>query len=454
MKGATGSALQWALVLLRTPGERYTLRRMSLPDGVQDVLAIAAGVAPATLAAAAEAFGEPEGRVLQASRFYVREVMFSPDADAYRVLGVAPHASAQQIRANYKLLQHWLHPDRADARDDAVFAARVNTAWNQLRNANRRNAYDASREAGDALEMQPEKRTHGVPAWIPDPEAQSDRWRRRMLPLLLLLACVVLAVLVLRDLSKRPETADQPVESTADAQGAFTLAVPKRSTTTTAAPAIGIASDAKKAVLATKAGIEVRQPPILPPEIPAEPEAQAFNLPDGGSLASVATGQALEVGARGVPQPGDAPDSRVVAPIGDPMRRAAGALAVRSAAAKDAETPGSSAWTVVPQASRRKSAQRTGEQFIAYMQGESVVPPPIWNSPMIMASAEQLRGELTSEGETAFAKGAWRFGHETAVLTSTVTFSELVDTAGVVTVDMIWREERWLVTGFSLERPQ
>ena len=44
MSGAKGNALEWALALLRAPGERHALRQSPLPQGVDRLLAIAAGV--------------------------------------------------------------------------------------------------------------------------------------------------------------------------------------------------------------------------------------------------------------------------------------------------------------------------------------------------------------------------------------------------------------------------
>ena len=42
MDGAKGSALEWALALLRAPGERHALRQKPLPGGVDRLLGIAA----------------------------------------------------------------------------------------------------------------------------------------------------------------------------------------------------------------------------------------------------------------------------------------------------------------------------------------------------------------------------------------------------------------------------
>ena len=73
MAGATGNALEWALALLRAPGERHALRHKPLPAGMERLLGIAAGAAPDDLAEVALAFGESQARVREAAQFYARE---------------------------------------------------------------------------------------------------------------------------------------------------------------------------------------------------------------------------------------------------------------------------------------------------------------------------------------------------------------------------------------------
>ena len=153
MDGANTNALEWALALLHTPAERYTLRQKPLPQGIDRLLGIAAGVMPRDQVEAARAFGVPEARVREAAQFYAREVLFFPQADAYRVLGVNAVASSDQIKAHHRLLQHWLHPDRQRSEDDAIFAARVNSAWNLVRTPGRRQAYDASLQSQPSPEV-------------------------------------------------------------------------------------------------------------------------------------------------------------------------------------------------------------------------------------------------------------------------------------------------------------
>lgn len=142
LRSPAAQILETALALQRAPGERFRLRERPLPPGVIYLIEVAAG-SPQALQAAAAELGEPEQVVLEAARFYLEQVLFADaDADAYRVLGLAPDVPHDTIRLHQRWLQRWLHPDRAQAGDASVFATRVNQAFAQLRSPELRHAYD------------------------------------------------------------------------------------------------------------------------------------------------------------------------------------------------------------------------------------------------------------------------------------------------------------------------
>ena len=164
-----GNALEVALALMRLPSLRSSLRLQPLPEDVEQLIVLAAGTA-APLAAASARSGELPSEVLEAARFYIREVMLFQDADAYRVLGVFRSASEAQIKLHYRHLQHWLHPDRVGNDWESVFAARINAAWHELRTPARRAAYDAHTSA----EASAPHRVL-VSEWRPTPAAGAGR---------------------------------------------------------------------------------------------------------------------------------------------------------------------------------------------------------------------------------------------------------------------------------------
>ena len=137
-----GEALDLALGLLRAPARRELLAARSLPAGMTALLEVAGGSTIAARAAAETTGATPE-ELLEASRFFVQQVLFTENATAYRVLGASPAAPQAQLHAHHRHLQRWLHPDR-DGGDawDSAFSARVNEAWSRVRTPQARQAYD------------------------------------------------------------------------------------------------------------------------------------------------------------------------------------------------------------------------------------------------------------------------------------------------------------------------
>lgn len=199
-----GNALEVALGLMRLPAMRGSLRRRPLPDGVGELIELA-GAVPKRIEEASGLSGEPPQLVLEAARFYVREVLLFQGADAYRVLGVEETASAARIKRHYRRLQHWLHPDRRGDDWESAFAVRINDAWGELRSPARRAAYDARRT--QALARQDDGIPHRVLVndWRPVSEGNLP-WRKWMLPVAAVAGCLALVLLlVLKDDAPAPD---------------------------------------------------------------------------------------------------------------------------------------------------------------------------------------------------------------------------------------------------------
>lgn len=141
MTGAAAPAVELALALLRTPARVTACRERPLLHDVLPLIRIAAGDREATAAAAA-ATGQASATVVEAAVFFIQQVLFAPDSDSYRVLGVQHDWPAERIKEHYRWLMRWLHPDRNPDDWMAVFADRVNRAWQDLRAPERRESYD------------------------------------------------------------------------------------------------------------------------------------------------------------------------------------------------------------------------------------------------------------------------------------------------------------------------
>lgn len=96
-----------------------------LPDGVKDLLRIVAeGEWRAPSTERAYRSHSPE-TVRAASAAFLAGTLFQHQSDPYRVLGLAPEASAEDVRENKRLLLKWLHPDRNPSPAARTYLARV-----------------------------------------------------------------------------------------------------------------------------------------------------------------------------------------------------------------------------------------------------------------------------------------------------------------------------------------
>ncbi|UXI66399.1 J domain-containing protein [Tahibacter amnicola] len=140
-------ALDLMLGVYRTPSLGRQLCHRALPGNLIEVIRLAAGDV-ATANAIALSTHVPAQQLREAAIFFLPQLLFDEKADSYRILGVAPDASAECVKAHYRWLMRWLHPDRHPHNDHAVFADRVTRAWNSLRTPQRRRAYDLSLSPG------------------------------------------------------------------------------------------------------------------------------------------------------------------------------------------------------------------------------------------------------------------------------------------------------------------
>jgi hypothetical protein len=410
MAGARGDALEWALALAAAPAERLALRQRPLPDGIAALLQVAGGGATTALADAVARTGRSPEILVEAARFYAREVLFHPDADAYRLLGVRRDADADTIKGHHRLLQQWLHPDRQTPGDDAVFAARVNAAWDQLRSAARREAYD------NALPMQAPAASADMPATVfawraqpgPDIDAASTRWRRRAPLLALLAACVALGALAIVDQRRAPDPVLRIGGAEDTGEAIPGLALPIR--------------EADDPVLASASASPASVPPrrVTTPVHAARPSAR----PATTGSARVATSVPAAVAEPPSPPPSASP------------------VAVATAIAPTSPPPR-------VDAARTREAQRTGLRLLSYVQGRGRGVPPIWDTVAAQRAASRAREQLMAQGVARIEPAAWRVLDASGDLDASLRFSD--GRAGVLRAALVWRDGQWLVRDLVVE---
>jgi hypothetical protein len=137
------TAIRLAVDLLHTPARIHHARTSPLPQGVHLLLRLAVGDEEAQLLAL-ESTGYDIDLLTDAAGFFIEQVLLSPNADAYRVLGSTPFSTAAELRRNMAYLLRWVHPDLQANKHRAIFLHRVIEAWEELKTPARRRAYDSA----------------------------------------------------------------------------------------------------------------------------------------------------------------------------------------------------------------------------------------------------------------------------------------------------------------------
>jgi len=233
-----------ALLLLALEFHRAPIRfrhltdpRKPLPDAFGDWLVeSSAALAPARISATAESLGTRPEALREAFLFLLRQVLLTPRADHYRVLGLSRLCTIGSIKRHHSLLVRMFHPDRLPEGDErgVTLTARINIAYRVLRDAESRGRYDRSLPAlgrsrhtqGDAVGFFRAREPAEPLVWRPQPPVGRRRWPRPRLHWLL--AGIPIAALVLFVLEEPsspmlrvdPEHADQASFGPSYLQGA------------------------------------------------------------------------------------------------------------------------------------------------------------------------------------------------------------------------------------------
>lgn len=186
---STGNAFLHAIQIQSVPSQIKFLRTQPLGSDVHALLDFAVNGTVPDL----DRIGLGNRSLLdlhQAAEFYIDQILLHDRSDAYRTLGVLPSASYEEIRSNMALLMKWVHPDGSGSVGRENIAQQVSHAWNALKTAERRNAYDRqigrARPSAPAQERTSSSRQTNVPITYAKPTIQPStpfwrKWLRRAL---------------------------------------------------------------------------------------------------------------------------------------------------------------------------------------------------------------------------------------------------------------------------------
>ena len=465
MRSPASHILETALALRRAPGERFRLLVQPLPPGLVHVLEIAAA-APSALQAAAADSGESESVVLEAARFYLEQVLFAaPDADAYRLLGVAPDALDVDIRTHHRWLQRWLHPDRALAGDASVFATRVNQAWSQLRTQALRHEYDVRLAEARLENAVAPLSTATLRRWHDEEAVPRHGRRSRWLFAAALTSCAALAVLIVRhedenDLASwdTPAADAVPTESAVAERSELDPLARALASPPPARPGARERRDAPPQVEASQVvaaatiakdqgGPPAKNPAPLPrqvlppilagPRVASVPSARRPMPSPPGSVAMAPAPMKVVAVVTATPNP-PAMAIATIEPV-PPPPMAATPVAVRSEA------------DPAVLLDRMRKAEQRVTQVAAYL-AATPGAAPLWNDVRTQGSADRLRQQLAAGqgGVLLFAAPNWQLRPDNASFSGTYRCARCGIPEGRLNVQLIWREGLWLVRGVGL----
>ena len=117
-------ALDVALDMMQRPLLAKHAQRMPLPVDVLQLIRIAAG-SEEDIVWASRTRARRTSDIQEAAVTFLRQVLFYPSADSYRLVGLMPPASAEQLHEHRRWLLKWLHPDRNRSKWESQLFQRV-----------------------------------------------------------------------------------------------------------------------------------------------------------------------------------------------------------------------------------------------------------------------------------------------------------------------------------------
>ena len=127
-------ALKSAVALYRQPLLARKMEKSDLPQGISEVLRIAAGGSERA-ALAAESQGATAQELYQACLLYLQTVVFHQNAQDARLLGLSEPINREELRDHKRMILKWLHPDRNHNSWESKLFLRIQAAVARLENS-------------------------------------------------------------------------------------------------------------------------------------------------------------------------------------------------------------------------------------------------------------------------------------------------------------------------------
>lgn len=122
----TAAAVLHAIDAFKNPSRYRARRDLVAPEGMLDVIKIAAGDDP-TLARVSGEMDEPTDVVAEAARHYLLLHLLDPRAQGVKLLGLNPGCTAEMVKEHKRWILKWLHPDRNPSKWESSLFAKIST---------------------------------------------------------------------------------------------------------------------------------------------------------------------------------------------------------------------------------------------------------------------------------------------------------------------------------------
>jgi hypothetical protein len=120
-------ALDVALDMMQRPLLAKNAQRTPLPEGVLQLIRIAAG-SEEDIVWASRTRARADAEIREAAVTILQQVLFCPGADNFRLLGLGSSATAEELHEHRRWLLKWLHPDRNPNKWESQLFQRVSQA--------------------------------------------------------------------------------------------------------------------------------------------------------------------------------------------------------------------------------------------------------------------------------------------------------------------------------------
>ncbi len=130
-----------AFDLADRPGLARVMRESPLPSGVLALIQIAAGGSD-TLRGLVSTTGRDPAFVRAAALVYIERILWGPDSDHYRALGVNRDARPREIAKHLLWFAKWVSQEWGWSELELAFSRKVLIAWDVLKTPRRRREYD------------------------------------------------------------------------------------------------------------------------------------------------------------------------------------------------------------------------------------------------------------------------------------------------------------------------